>query len=264
MTDPSDDLPPDGSPLDDAAPDHTALDDAALDDAALDDAALAQLRALLREEPVEDDEPARERRIRAALDAAPRAVTSAGDQRKAGAVGRTVPAPVPAPRRSPARPWLVAAAVLAVVGIGGLVALRTSGSATSDSAEVATADRSTTGSATASEESGAPGVGGMTTTTAPSATGSAADLAATQVADLGSYPDVAALRAALDAPRSADAAPVRPPAAPPPEAQPCVDQQLATGTEVLGIARVGTALVVVVTGPDGPTVLDATTCSPTA
>ena len=58
---------------------------------------------------------------------------------------------------------------------------------------------------------------------------------------------VAALRAALVVSRSAAAAPSGPQTAPSAEVQPCIDQQLATGTEVLGVAEVGTAVVVVLT-----------------
>ena len=80
MTEPPDSLPPDGrdEPIE-----------------PVDDAAVARLRAMLRDEPVQDDELARERRLRAALDAAVPVATTA---------------PVPRPRRAGPRPWLVRAA----------------------------------------------------------------------------------------------------------------------------------------------------------
>lgn len=254
MTDPS------HTPQPDRLPEVDPLDDdPALVDDAIDPAALAGLRAMLRDEPVDDDEIARERRIRAALAAAP--VTSRSEPSHA-------PSVVPIPRRSTARPWLVAAAVLAVLGIGGYVVVSGAGSGSSnDSAEVATADQDTLASSTVpgaadSAASAAPEAAGAPTTTVGT-TGSAADIAPPRVADLGQYVDLAALRAALGgAPvelRSAQAD-----IEPTPDALPCVEQQLATGIDVVGVATVGGLRVVVVTAPTGTEVLDAATCAPAA
>lgn len=93
-------------------------------EAPIDDERLAALRALLRDEPVDTDPAATETRILAALDAAtdqPLRVVSdtpAGAARRPGP--RATPA-TPARRAWSARPVLVAAALLAVVGIGAVV-----------------------------------------------------------------------------------------------------------------------------------------------
>ena len=136
---------------------------------------VAGLRAMLRDEPVDDDELARERRIRAALAAAP--VTSGSEP------SHDAPSVVPIPRRSarPARCWSRRRS-LAVLGIGGYVVVSGAGSGSSnDSAEVATADQDTLASSTVpgaadSAASAAPEAAGAPTTTVGT-TGSATDLA---------------------------------------------------------------------------------------
>lgn len=226
----------------------------------VDPAALAGLRAMLRDEPVDDDEVARERRIRAALAAAP--VTSGSEP------SHDAPSVVPIPRRSAARPLLVAAAVLAVLGIGGYVVVSGAGSGSSnDSAEVATADQDTLASSTVpgaadSAASAAPEAAGAPTTTVGT-TGSATDLAPPRVADLGQYVDLATLRAAVG-PAAVDRRSAQSDIEPTPDVLPCVEQQLATGIDVVGVATVGGVRVVVVTAPTGTEVLDAATCAPAA
>lgn len=89
-------------------------------DAPMDDQRLAALRALLRDEPIDVDPAATESRIMAALDAADaRPVPTELDRATTGRpeVRRTT---TPRTHRA-GRPLLVAAAVLAVVGVGAVV-----------------------------------------------------------------------------------------------------------------------------------------------
>ncbi|MFN7148022.1 MAG: hypothetical protein ACK4V6_00940 [Microthrixaceae bacterium] len=117
-------------------------------DAPIDDDRLAALRALLRDEPVDTDPAATETRILAALDAAadePMRLVS-----DAPAVTGRRPGPhtttrvAPARRGWSARPVLVAAALLAVVGIGAVVW----GSADRDAEFMASAGDAATAEAT--------------------------------------------------------------------------------------------------------------------
>ena len=241
MTEPPDSLPPDGrdEPIE-----------------PVDDAAVARLRAMLRDEPVQDDELARERRLRAALDAA-------------GPVATT--APVPRPRRAGPRPWLVAAAVLAVVGVAGffVLSLDSSGGqdemgSAGDSAELerAPADDGATSAESAQDQ--AP----VSSTTAPPAVAGSADSSTAAVVDLGSFADEAALRAALtdrDGWTDEQLRGLDPTTSPGADQLRCVSQQQVLGLEVVGVAELGLrelVPVVVVRVGDGVVVLDALSCTP--
>lgn len=233
--------------------DPTSQDDPS--EAPVEPAALAELRALLREEPVEDDELARERRIRAALDAAPRA-------------GEAPPgslAAVPAPRRAgSARPVLVAAAVLAVLGIGGLfvVSIASSGGGQDESASLdagSSADASSQPDRAPAEATAGAGADAAapTSTVVPAAPEAEA---ATSVVDLGVFADEAALRAELDAADGA-ARTSSAPATDPQEVS-CAAQQSAQGVVVLGVATVASERRVVVRPFDELVLLDPSTCAP--
>ena len=226
--------------------------------------AAADLRALLRDESVEDDELARERRIRAALDAfAPAAAVRQG--------------PVPAPRRRNGRALLVAAAVLAVVGVGGLFVTGIARSGGDDSASMESADSAATTTVSGAAADGAPDLpasaeaeGGSADGVAPPSAADSAEATSTvpldraqastaAVADLGAHVDEASLLAAIaagtadldvDTPRSNDAAVL-----------PCVAQQRAAGVVVLGVATVDGQVVVVIDAPAGPQLLDPLTCT---
>lgn len=207
---------------------------------ALDDATVAALRALLRDEPVADDDLARERRLRAALDAAP--------------------ASVPAPRRrTGGAGWLVAAAVVAVLGVGGYLFISVAGSGSSDE-ESASTDAAEVERADSGGESGvatSDGTGGVdTAASAPPAE------AAEPVVELGSFDDLDAL---LTVARAADdQTAVQSESAEPMdlgEVVPCIEQQQAFGVAVVGVATLQGRAVVVIEGPDGPTVLDAGSCN---
>lgn len=227
MTEPADPRP---------NPEHLPGEDGAEE---LDDATVAALRALLRDEPVADDDLARERRLRAALDAAPAAVPA--PRRRTGGAG-----------------WLVAAAVVAVLGVGGYLFVSVAGSGSSDesaSTDMAEVERADSGG----EESGvaaSDGTGG-TDTAGPAPPAEAAE----PVAELGSFDDLDALLAVA---RAAGAETAVQSGADPmdlSEAMPCVEQQQAFGVQVLGVATLEGRPVVVIDGPDGPTVLDATGCT---
>jgi hypothetical protein len=232
--------------------------------AELSDQVVADLRALLRDEPVDDDDLARERRIRAALDAfTPAAETTQG--------------PVPVPRRRSGRGLLVAAAVVAIVGVGGLFVAGIARSGGDDSASMETADSAatTTESGAAADRTPAPQAsagadgGSSDAEMPPGAAGSAeatstvpldrAQAPTVAVDDLGAHADEQSLRAAiaagtaglgLDTPRSND-----------PAVLPCVAQQRAAGVVVLGVATVGDRVVVVVDAAAGPQLLDPLTCT---
>jgi hypothetical protein len=230
----------------------------------LSDRAAADLRSLLRDEPVDDDDLARERRIRAALDAfTPAAGSTQGS--------------VPVPRRRSGRGLLVAAAVVAIVGVGGLFVAGIARSGGDDSASIESADSAATSTASGAAADRAPdpqaadGADGGSADEAvpPGAAGSAeatstvpldrAQAPTVAVDDLGAHDDEQSLLAAiaagtaglgLDTPRSKD-----------PTVLPCVAQQRAAGVVVLGVATVGDRVVVVVDAPAGPQLLDPLTCT---
>lgn len=228
----------------------------------LHDDDVIRLRALLRDEPVEVDELVRERRLRAALDAAPAV------------------APVPAARRRAVAPWLTAAAAIVLVGLGGylLVAVAGSGaggdeSADSSGAEVATMDSATGGSAAADDSASrdpagadaADGAGEQLSTTTALAAESTAGPA--PVTDLGEFPDSAALRARLAAPpdeelSSARSAPFVDVAATTKAVSDCVERQRASGAEVLAIASIDAEPIVVVRAETGIELLAIPSCAP--
>jgi hypothetical protein len=233
MTDPSHDLPDDD----------------------LDDATVARLRALLRDEPVEDDELARERRLRTAM--------AAAQAPGVGAPAEDRPSPVPPPRRSGARPWLVAAAVLALVGIGGYFAVSVTGSGGNDESADSAAMQPESSDAARAPEDGTAGADGSPTTTTPDPDSALAE-ATGAVTDLGTFDDIASLRSALDVAPAAGAAADSVQRSAAPDVMPCVQQELALGIEVVGTAVVGGEPVVVVRTPAGAEILDAATCAPVA
>lgn len=261
--------------------DHQDLPDAA--DPRIDDEQLAALRALLRDEPVDTDPAAAERRILAALDAA-----DAGPLRPvadpATATGRTGArtTSVAPPRRTwSARPVLVAAALLAVVGIGAVVW----GSASRDAEFMASAgddatgqeaggivDDSAAGDSAAgdrAQEDADDGAGASESAQAPS-TLSPAAAPASALADLGDFDSVEQVLQArpsqllervpgdpgTDAARStqfdrqataADA---------------CAVQRSSAGERVLGIATVTGTPVLVVEADGNRAVLELPACRP--
>jgi hypothetical protein len=253
MTDPT-------NPLHDQGPDDR--EDPA--DTELSADAEARLRARLRDEPVDDDDLARERRIRAALEAfAPEASSTQG--------------PVPTPRRRSGRVVLVAAAVLAVVGIGGLFVVSVTRSGGEDSASMESADSAVTTDAaedrspameapesspsnTSADEFG-DGSGDAAGSAAPTSTAPLdRSLASTDsVPDLGQHDDVQDL---LDALRNGADVGVDTARSNDPAVLPCVAQQRAAGVVVRGVAMMGTELVVVIDAPSGPQLLDPRTCAP--
>lgn len=208
----------------------------------LDDTALAALRSLLRDEPVDDDELARERRIRAALDAA------------ASPAAATAPPPgvVPAPRRrNSAGPWLVAAAVLLVLGVGGYLFVGLAGSGGEDEAAV-TADRATGSTATTAGgvDAGTDGV----ESSAAAGTG--------PVVDLGEFEDLPTLLAAADGNEArADGSGGVPLPDDGVDPTPCVEEQRASGLPVVATATLQGTVVVIVADPAGTRVVVAATCT---
>lgn len=221
----------------------------------LDDTTLAALRALLRDEPVDDDDLARERRIRIALDAA----TSPAATAPPGPTGPTparepAPAPgvVPAPRRpNSSGPWLVAAAVLLVLGVGGYLFVGITGSGDSDEAAV-TADRATGSTSTAAGDANSGTDGAESSAIAGSG----------PVVDLGDFEDLPTLLAAADrseARSDAAAEPTLPDGGVDPT--PCVEEQRASGLPVVATATLQGTVVVVVADPAGTRVLVAESCT---
>jgi hypothetical protein len=229
----------------------------------LSDRAAANLRSLLRGEPVDDDELARERRIRAALDAfTPAAGSTQGL--------------VPAPRRRSGRGLLVAAGVVAILGVGGLFVAGIARSGGDDSASVESADSAVTTTVAGAAADRAPDLqesagadGGSADTAAPGDAGSSvptstapldrAQAPTVAVRDLGAHVDEQSLLTAIaagtaglavDTPRSNDATVL-----------PCVAQQRAAGVVVLGVATVGGRAVVVVDAAAGPQLVDPLTCT---
>lgn len=231
-------------------------------------AAEEQLRALLRDEPVPDDELARERRIRAALDAFEPAPARRPADHPAPLSPSTTPVPVP--RHRSGRVVLVAAAVLAVLGVGGLFVAGIARSGGEDSASTESADSAaTTSTFDAAAAEGSPnmappeasdGAADESGSATPSTTAPARSLAPTDsIVDLGAHDDVEGLLRSLgaggdravDTRRSTD-----------PTVLPCVAQQRGAGIVVLGVAAVGDELVVVIDSPSGPQVLDPASCAP--
>lgn len=219
---------------------------------ALDDATVAALQALLRDEPVPDDQLARERRIRTALDAAS--------------------ASVPAPRRrAGGGGWLVAAAVVSVLGIGGYLFVSVSGSGDSeDASTVMASDDATSGSATEQDSPAAAEDGLSADAPRSSAALPGVESGAPEpVIDLGSFDDLADVLAAADrtGPWSERLdAPTDLPTAAPSEgdAVQCIDQQLALGLQLVGVATLEGRTVVVIREPSGTRVLDSGTCTDVA
>lgn len=258
--------------------------DADRTDPALSSAEVAALTDQLRNEPVEIDELARERRIRLALAAMDEAQDPLGSAETATAT-ETAPAPVPPPRRNGnGRVWLVAAAVAAVLGLGGLLA-STLPDGSSDRAEQAgvaldAADAATTTVAASPELGEAPAADGgsgpvLREESAIDGDGSTSDTVG--VTDLGAFASEAALRervARFAAPGAA------PESAPPPTeddgrsptttAVPevassvapsdCVLRRRAAGDAVLGAATVGGSPVVVIVDGDRIELVDDATC----
>ena len=256
--------------------DHQDLPDAA--DPRIDDEQLAALRALLRDEPVDTDPAAAERRILAALDAA-----DAGPLRPvadpATATGRTGArtTSVAPPRRTwSARPVLVAAALLAVVGIGAVVW----GSASRDAEFMASAGDAATGQEAGgivddsaagdrAQEDADDGAGASESAQAPS-TLSPAAAPASALADLGDFDSVEQVLQArpsqllervpgdprTDAARSTQfdrqASAV----------DACALQRSSAGERVLGIATVTGTPVLVVEVDGVPAVLELPSCRP--
>jgi hypothetical protein len=217
----------------------------------LDDTALAALRALLRDEPVDDDDLARERRIRTALDAAtlPSATAPVGP----APASESAPAPgvVPTPRRpNSSGPWLVAAAVLLVLGVGGYLFVGLTGSGDNDEAAV-TADRATGSTSTAAGDANSGTDGAESSAIAGSG----------PVVDLGDFEDLPTLLAAADrseARSDAAAEPTLPVGGVDPT--PCVEEQRAAGLPVVATATLQGTVVVVVADPAGTRVLVAESC----
>ena len=285
MTDPRDD--PD-QPVSDE-PDNDAARPDDVDVARPDDATVERLRALLRDEPVDDDELARERRIRAALIAAEHVDTpavevpgtaipthAAHSQQQLEKPDAPATARVPSARRGAPRRWLVAAAILSVLGIGGYLVI-TPGSASndqnaSDNAAMATEDRSGADDESVARDAGPESTGralaqdavpttvpgmGQESPEAPSAAGFDAS-----VSDLGRVESLDAAVAAAEILGPGDTAGAatsrrRVLAGP---ALRCLDQQRAFELEVLAVATLDGRDVLVVRSPTGPLVLDAASC----
>jgi len=257
-----------------------------------DDATMERLRALLRDEPVDDDELARERRLRVALAAADPVeisgvgisgveVPGTGDVAHAdhapqhGSQVRPATVPVPPARRGAPRRWLVAAAILSILGIGGyLVAAVGTGSndqSASNDAAMLAEDRSGADDEAVARDTGPQSTGpalapdavpttmpGMNSEATGAQPGAVFDAS---VVDLGRVEGLAAAVAAAEAlvPGDADGAATsrRVPAGP---VLRCVDQQRALGFEVIAVATLDGRELVVVRSPAGPLVLDAVSC----
>jgi hypothetical protein len=218
----------------------------------LDDTTLAALRALLRDEPVDDDDLARERRIRTALDAATPPAAAAPSGPAPARDPAPAPGVVPAPRRrNSSGPWLVAAAVLLVLGVGGYLFVGLDGSGGNDEAAV-TADRAT-GSTPMAAGDANDGTDGAE---------SSAIAGSGPVVDLGAFEDLPALLAAADgseARSDAAAEPTLPVGGVDPT--PCVEEQRAAGLPVVATATLQGTVVVVVADPAGTRVLVAESCT---
>lgn len=255
MTDPDEHSPTGGTGPDDLVP-GTDVDAAELD-------ALVQR---LRTEPVEVDALARERRIAAALEAATYLDTTTPAGPDAAHEAPPVrPSVVPVARRgAPGRAWLTAAAVLAVLGIGGYFVVGlgggTDGDESADSAATAASEDAAAPAPGAAEES-------ASTTIAPSAP-------AVPLDDLGSHADAAALQAALAADADTaggaadptgraglDGAQVAPDTFAAAASSPCALELVARGEVLVGVALVdGRAVLVVRASPPG--LVDAAACTP--
>ena len=258
MTDPLDDpdqdrpRPDAGRPGDPARPGDAGRSDT---DAGPDDATVERLRQLLRDEPVDDDDLARERRVRVALAAA-----------------------VPPARRAAPRRWLAAAAIVSVMGIGGylVVAVNTGTNdetASNDTSMVAEADSGVdVGTVTAEEEPGSAGRALAQDETATTITGMqqeatgapSAPAVDASVVDLGPVASRAAAIAAAEAleqgSTDSDGALLR--RIPDAQTLRCIDQQRALALDVIAVATLDDRELVVVRSPTGPLVLDAVSCVP--
>lgn len=223
----------------------------------LDDTTLAALRSLLHDEPVDDDELARERRIRAALDAATPAPAAAP-------AAAPTPGVVPTPRRpNSTGPWLVAAAILVVLGVGGLLVVGLPGSGGEDEAAV-TADDSTDSTATPSGDANTGIDGAESSAAGGNGPQTGAIDGSGPVVDLGSFEDLPTLLAAADGigVRSDDAVePPLPDGGIDPDPTPCVEEQRASGLPVLATATLQGTVVVIVADPAGTRVLVASSCT---
>lgn len=248
-------------------------------EAPLDDDRLAALRAMLRDEPVDTDPAATESRILAALDAA------ADEPARHGSVALGGVGPRPGRRRAgpagprwSARPVLVAAALLAVVGIGAVVWSSTDRDAqfTASAGDAATAE--TTGapgdeaggsadseSLDGSEESGAAGASAD-----PSSTLAPAPAAAGNVADLGDFDSVEQLRRVdpddllerLADDQGSDAGRSTQFDQQASAAEACAAQRSSRGERVLGVATVAGAAVVVVEVDGARALFELPSCRP--
>lgn len=253
LHDPDQDRPRPGAvrPGDPARPGDAGRSD---DDVGPDEATVERLRQLLRDEPVDDDELARERRVRVALAAA-----------------------VPPARRAAPRRWLAAAAIVSVMGIGGyLVVTVNTGTndetASNDTSMVAEADSGVdVGTVTAEEEPGSAGRaltqdGTATTITGmqQEATGAPpAPAVDASVVDLGPVASRAAAIAAAEAlEQRTDSAGALLRRIPDAQTLRCIDQQRALALDVIAVATLDDRELVVVRSPTGPLVLDAVSCVP--
>lgn len=237
--------------LDPDAPDPDAADP----DAAVTPAQLAELRAVLADEPVDIDPGLREQHVLAALDAS---VAEEDVVIELGAArhGRADTGPS---LTAPGRPWralLVAASVVAVAGLGAL-AFNATGSSVdmassggdADSSSTA-GDEESTADALASDQgsSGAPESAPDAPST--SASGGPGDTSAS-LPDLGRYPDVASLLAArpatvLEGPEEGADTEVLTRRSLPDGSAGCLYQEALAGSTLLGIATVRGIDVIVV------------------
>ncbi len=215
---------------------------------------LDRLRSRLRStEAVDVDQASRERRLRTAL----------------AAFDEPVAPVVPLPRRGAPRRWLVAAAILAVLGVGGYVAVSLGGPSNGDAESTALAQDGPSADAGAAQM--APP---STVVTSPPAaasersdqSGGSTDQGAASdatpfdpsVIELGSFVDPESLVAALGA--GTDHSTARLDRVASAELTPCVEQQRALGVEVAGIAQIGGVRVVVIRTGSELTVLDGISC----
>jgi hypothetical protein len=249
----------------------------------VDEERLAALRALLRDEPIDIDAAATETRIMAALDAADAAPaatagTEPGGQRPADHIGgdrRTTTPPPPARWRVPARPLLVAAGVLAVLGVGAAVWSASDQDAEymASAGDAATAETTTRppgddadgvtsdlgggdGTADSTAESAGPA-----STLAPPPPPAAASADGT-LADLGRFDSVDDLlrRVAVRQDTSSGAGGADGFARASTEALECAATRSAAGETVLGTAAIGATTVLVVEADGTPLLFELPSC----
>jgi hypothetical protein len=267
--------------------DHQDLPDAA--DAPIDDAQLAALRALLRDEPVTTDPAATETRILAALDAADtEPLRPVADPAAAtGPSGPRTTSVAPARRTWSARPVLVAAALLAVVGIGAVVwgstdrdaeFMASAGDAATDAQPTGDGDGDAGGAelgevaddSTLDDRDGgsaAQGAGAPTSTAAPAAPSEAA---AGTLDDLGDFDSVEQLLQAdpaellerLPGDLGSDTARSTQFDRQASAADACAVQRSSSGELVLGVATVTGTPVLVVQADGNRAVLELPACRP--